>query len=305
MQSTDKIDLADVQLFCKTATCKSFTEASILLGTTPSSVSKAIARLEKKLSLKLFIRSTRAMQLTEEGMSYYEVCSEALGNIHDIENQLTKSAKPRGTLRISMPDSYGESVLIPYLKPFFENYKEQLQIEVALSNSYVNFTKESIDIAIRIGDLQDARIIAKYLHDTHFKLVASPEYIAEFGMPKTIEELHQHQCIGLKFPDRGNIIPWEFGDRQDVFTPNFALLHSHSMAALDHAVAGLGIARLLDFSVQREIQNGSVIEVLPGTHPPPMTVHLVYPSSRYVPAKTRLFIDFFFNQILPKVQGKV
>ncbi len=302
MQPIDKIDLDDIQLFCKTATCKSFTEASILLGTTPSSISKAIARLEKKLALKLFIRSTRAMRLTEEGMSYYEVCSEALSHIHDIENQLTKSAKPRGTLRISMPDSYGESVLIPYLKPFFEAYKDQLQIEVALSNSFVNFTKESIDIAIRIGDLQDARIIAKYLHDTHFKLVASPEYIAEFGMPKTIEDLHNHQCIGLKFSDRSNIIPWEFGDRQEILPLNFTLLHSHSMAALDHAIAGLGIARLLDFSVQREIENGTVVEILSGTNPPAMTVHLVYPSSRYIPAKTRLFIEYFFNEILPKVK---
>ena len=302
MQPIDKVDLDDIQLFCKTAECKSFTEASILLGTTPSSISKAIARLEKKLALKLFIRSTRAMRLTEEGMSYYEVCSEALSHIHDIENQLTKSAKPRGTLRISMPDSYGESVLIPHLKPFFEAYKDQLQIEVALSNNYVNFTKESIDIAIRIGDLQDARIIAKYLHDTHFKLVASPEYIKEFGMPKSIEDLHNHQCIGLKFPDRGTVMPWVFGERQEELPLNFSLIHSHSMGALDHAIAGLGIARLLDFSVQREIESGAVVELLPGSFPPPITVHLVYPSSRYVPAKTRLFMEFFFKEILPKIQ---
>lgn len=301
MTLSQKIDLDDLELFCKTAECKSFTEASILLGTTPSSISKAIARLEKKLALKLFIRSTRAMRLTEEGASYYEVCNESLNQIYDIENQLTKNAVPRGTLRISMPDAYGNSILIPHLKPFFERHKAHLQFEISLGNNFVNFTKESIDLAIRIGDLQDARIIAKHIHDTQHKLVASPLYLQKYGIPKTLQALQEHQCIGIKFPDHGVVMPWVFGERQETMPINFSIIHSHAKGALNHAIKGFGIAYLLDFTTKSTIDRGDLVEILPGNHPPPMSVHLVYPSSRYVPAKTRLFIDYFFEEVLPKI----
>ncbi|WP_051396284.1 LysR family transcriptional regulator [Ignatzschineria larvae DSM 13226] len=296
-----KIDLEDIQVFCLTAECQSFTEASILIGTTPSAISKAIARLEKKLSLKLFERSTRAMRLTEEGASYYAVCKEALADIQDIENQLAMDGKPRGTLRISAPDSYGMTVLIPQIAPFIEAHRQALKVEIALGNHFVNFTRESVDIAVRIGELEEARVVAKYLHTAQFKLVASPDYIAQFGTPQTIADLQQHQCIGIHFPDRGSVIPWEFGEKSERFPLQFAITHSHSMGALAHAVAGLGIVRLLDYSVQADIEKGNVIEILPGTAPPAMKVHLVYPSSRYIPAKTRLFIDYFMDSILPNV----
>ncbi len=299
--SFKKMDLEDIQVFCTTAECNSFTEASILIGTTPSSISKAIARLEKKLSLKLFERSTRAMRLTEEGESYYTVCKEALADIQDIENQLSVDAKPHGTLRISAPDSYGMTVLIPQMTQFIEKHRQALQIELALGNHFVNFTRESVDVAIRIGDLEEARIIAKYLHSTRFKMVASPDYIARFGMPQKVEDLLHHQCIGLRFPDRGAIMPWEFGEDKHRLPIHCTLTHSHSMGTLAHAVAGLGITRLLDYCVQGEIDKGTVVEILPGTAPPAMKVHLVYPSSRYIPAKTRLFIDYFMDSILPNV----
>ena len=301
MSHSLKMDLDDLEIFCTTATCNSFTEASILLGTTPSSISKAIARLEKKLSLKLFIRSTRAMRLTEEGLSYYDVCKNALHQIYDIENQLTKNIIPRGTLRISMPDAYGNAIIIPYLKPFFEQYKESLQFEISLGNNFVNFTKESIDLAIRIGDLQDARIIAKHIHDTHYKLVASPDYLAKYGTPETLEALQTHQCIGLKFPDHGVVMPWEFGARQEILPINYAIIHSHAKGALNHAIKGYGIAYLLDFTAKRALDTGDLVEILPGNHPPPMSVHLVYPSNRYIPAKTRLFMEYFFKEVLPKI----
>ena len=304
MNPFEKIDLEDIHIFCKTAECKSFTEAAILIGTTPPSISKAIARLEKKLSLKLFIRSTRAMRLTEEGLHYYEVCKEAIENIKNVERELTKSEKPRGTLKITAPDSYGMEVLQAHLQKFYEMHKSTLQIEIALGNHFVNFTKEAFDLAIRIGDLEDSRVVAKYLHHVHMKLAASPEYIQKHGMPKTPEDLLHHQCIAIKFPNKNTISPWEFGADRTEIPINFSIIHSHSLGALDLAVKGHGIARMLDFTFQTEIEKGNLIEVLPGTAPPPMPVHLVYPSGRYVPSKIRLFIDYFQQEILPNIYGK-
>lgn len=294
-----KVDLEDIHLFCKTAECKSFTEAAILIGTTPPSISKAIARLEKKLAIKLFIRSTRAMRLTEEGLSYYEVCKEAIENIQNIERVLTKSEKPRGVLKITAPDSYGMTILNPHLKHFYELHKETLQLEIALGNHFVNFTKEAFDLAIRIGDLEDSRVVAKYLHDVRMKLVASPEYLKEHGMPRTPEDLINHQCIAIKFPNKNTVSPWEFGPDKVEVPLHFSIVHSHSLGALDLAIKGYGIARMLDCTLQSEIDSGRVIEVLPGTAPPPMPVHLVYPSGRYIPSRIRLFIDYFQQTILP------
>ncbi len=304
MTSFEKVGLEDIHIFCKTAECKSFTEAAILIGTTPPSISKAISRLEKKLSLKLFIRSTRAMRLTEEGLSYYEVCKEAIENIQDIERQLTKSEKPRGILKITAPDSYGMTILNPHLKKFYERHKKTLQLEIALGNHFVNFTKEAFDLAIRIGDLDDSRVVAKYLHDVRMKLVASPQYIAAHGMPKTPEDLLNHQCIAIKFPNKNSISPWEFGLDKTEIPINFSIVHSHSLGALDLAVKGYGIARMLDCTLQEEIDKGNVIEVLPGTSPPPLPVHLVYPGGRYVPSRIRLFMDYFQKEILPTIAKK-
>ncbi|MHC5225576.1 LysR family transcriptional regulator [Ignatzschineria sp. LJL83] len=299
MNTFKKVDLEDIHIFCKTAECSSFTEAAILIGTTPPSISKAIARLEKKLSLKLFIRSTRAMRLTEEGLRYYDVCKTAIENIQHVESELTNSEQPHGVLKLTMPDSYGMTVLIPRIQPFFEKYKDSLKMEISLGNQFVNFTKEAFDLAIRIGDLKDDRVVAKYLHDTGFKLIASPEYLKIHGMPKSIEELHNHQCIGLKFPELSVPLPWEFGKNNQFLPIDFDIVHSHSLGALDHAKLGLGIARLLDFSVQKELDEGSLIEVLPNSGPPALKVHLVYPSGFYLPSRIQLFMDYFQKEILP------
>lgn len=298
----EKIDLEDIHIFCKTAECKSFTEAAILIGTTPPSISKTIARLEKKLSLKLFIRSTRAMRLTEEGLRYYEVCKAAIENIQNIEKELTKSEKPRGILKITAPDSYGMTILNPHLQKFYETHKKTLQLEIALGNHFVNFTKEAFDLAIRIGDLEDSRVVAKYLHHVQMKLVASPEYIKAHGMPQTPEELVNHQCIAIKFPNKNAISPWEFGADKREIPLNFSIVYSHSLGALDLAIKGYGIARMLDCTLQAEIDKGTVVEILPDTSPPPMPVHLVYPSGRYIPSRIRLFIDYFQQEILPTIK---
>ena len=210
MQLLKDMDLNDIQIFCKAAECKNFTEASIAIGMTPSAVSKAVSRLEQKLNIKLFQRSTRSMRLTEEGKSYYAVCKSAVEDIRNIERQITNSIEPCGILRISMPNSYGIKKFLPTINEFLEKHSDSIFIEVELSNQYINFTKDEFDLAIRIGELKDDRLVAKKLHTGVMKLVAAPEYLAKYGMPKTLEDLSQHKCIGLRFPHSGQVMPWEF-----------------------------------------------------------------------------------------------
>lgn len=125
MQLLKDMDLNDIQIFCKAAECKNFTEASIAIGMTPSAVSKAVSRLEQKLNIKLFQRSTRSMRLTEEGKSYYAVCKSAVEDIRNIERQITNSIEPCGILRISMPNSYGIKKFLPTINEFWKSIATQ------------------------------------------------------------------------------------------------------------------------------------------------------------------------------------
>ena len=297
MSTFNKVDLEDIHVFCKAAENSSFTETAIQIGSTPSSISKAIARLETKLALKLFERSTRSMRLTEEGQSYYEVCKEAIANIQDIENQLTKSSTPTGTLRISVPGTYAITKLIPLIHEFHEMHSNNLKIEISLSTSFVNFTKDEFDLAIRIGDLKDARLIAKPLQSSLHKLVASPQYLAKFGVPKTLEDLHKHQCIGMKFPNMATTLPWVFGADCNELQFEPTLICSDALGTFKAVKNGFGISQFLDFTVDAALKSGDLVEILEAFRPPLIMLHIVYPSTRYVPAKSRIFMEYLFKKL--------
>ena len=297
MQIIQEVGLNDIQIFCKAAENKNFTETSINIGMTPSAVSKAVSRIEQKLNIKLFERSTRSMRLTEEGKSYYSVCKEAVDNIRDIEYQITNSIEPCGILRISMPDSYGIKKFLPVINDFLEEHSDSLHIEVSLSNTYINFTKDEFDLAIRIGELKDDRLVAKRLHSGTMKLVASKSYIDRYGMPATLEALHEHKCIALRFPNTGQIMPWEFGADSTPFHFKPNMIHSDSLGAFETVKNGFGIMQFFDYAVDADIQSGHVIELFPEYRPAKKDIHLVYPSSRYVPAKLYLFMDFIFTAL--------
>ncbi len=292
MQLIQNMDLNDIQIFCKAAESKNFTEASIIIGVTPSAVSKAISRLETKLNIKLFHRSTRSMRLTEEGKSYYAVCKESVENIRDIERQITNSIEPCGIVRISVPNSYGIKKLLPSIDRFLQTHSESLLIEVSLSNSYINFTKDEFDLAIRIGELVDDRLVAKKVNMAIPVLVASPAYIKKYGMPQTIHDLEQHKCIGLRFAHNRQIIPWDFAGMSQPYHFKPSMIHSDSIGAYETVLHGFGVMQFFDYAVDKDIAAGRVVEVLPDLRPRGKTIHLVYPTSRYVPAKVRLFMDY-------------
>ncbi len=286
------LELDDIQIFCRAAESNSFTEASISLDVTPSAVSKAVNRLEKKLKIKLFLRSTRSMRLTEEGKSYYSICRESLENIQMIEQQLLDSSVPRGVLKISLPDSLAINYLTPALNGFIEKYIETLKVEVFLSTTFVDFIREDMDLALRIGNISDLNLVAKPFSKTKQKIVTSPAYLKKYGRPKTLEDLTHHHCIGMKFPGMAHPMSWIFKDGQELDL-NFAMLYDSPMGAIQTVKNGFGILQILDFSIEEDLKNGALIELFAEHRPDPIDIHIVYPGgSRYIPAKVRAFIDY-------------
>ena len=294
MKPLQSLELDDIQVFCRAAESSSFTDASISLGVTPSAVSKAVQRLEKKLKLKLFYRSTRSIRLTEEGRSYYEACRKSLEGIQEIENHLLNNSVPRGTLRISLPDSLAINKLIPVLNGFIEKYDETLKMEVFLSTAYVDFMRENFDLAIRIGEVTDLNLVARLYARIEQKIVASPEYIRKYGMPKSLDDLKNHKCVGLKFPSVNTPLPWKVKG-EDALNLDFVMLYNDPFGAVMSVINGYGIIQLLDFTVDHAIASGDLVELFPEHRLEPLEVHIVYPSTKYVPAKVRAFIDYLFE----------
>jgi DNA-binding transcriptional LysR family regulator len=287
--------LNTIELFCKAAEARSFTAAAELAGTTPSAVSKAVSRLETQLGVKLFQRTTRAIRLTEEGLGYYETCRQALRSIEQAELALSHGrTRPHGTLRLSLPASYGIVNIVPRIPRYLERYAQEVKVVVSLSNSITEFVTQGCDMAVRIGTVADSRVVARPLRDAHYCVVASPAYLRKHGVPRKPDDLRKHQCIHLMLPDTARLLPWQFGDGKrtwELAVPS-ALSVDHPLAAMSAALGSGGCARLLDFTVAAELQAGRLVEVLAGFRPAPVAVSIVYPSNRHLSANVRTFIDF-------------
>ena len=293
------IRLNTVELFCAAAKAKSFTAAATELGTTPSAISKAVQRLENRLGIKLFQRSTRAIRLTDDGQTYYATCRNALENIQDVEKALTRHrSMPRGVLRLSLPYSYGIKRVVPLVPRYVARYLGQVRVSVSLSNAAIDFVTQDFDMSIRLGEVSDSRLVARKLHESHFCVVASPAYLRQHGIPGRPDELRQHNCLGLLMPDSGRVMPWTFSEEKEgiceiAIQPSMTF--DHPLGIVAAALNDAGFARLLDFTIHDDLISGRLVEVLSEFRPPPQAVSAVYPSNRHVSAKVRTFLDFLIE----------
>ncbi|WP_179402724.1 LysR family transcriptional regulator [Burkholderia guangdongensis] len=297
MNESGIASLSTVEMFCAAAKVQSFTAAAAALGTTPSAVSKAVQRLENRLGVKLFQRTTRAIRLTDDGLAYYRTCRAALDSIRDVEDALARQQMPRGELRISLPYSYGIKRVIPLIPRYVERHHGQVKVVVSLSNALTDFVRQGFDMAIRLGEIADSRLVARTLHQAQSRVVASPGYLKRHPAPAHPDALAEHDCIGLLMQDSGRVLPWTFsegGQPRDVkIRPGITF--DHPLGALAAALADAGCVQLLDFTVDDELRTGRLVEVLADFRPPPQPVSAVYPDNRHVPAKVRTFIDFLVD----------
>ncbi|CAB3742319.1 substrate binding domain-containing protein [Paraburkholderia rhynchosiae] len=250
--------------------------------------------------LKLFERTTRAIRLTDDGLAYYKVCHQALGNIQEMEEALTGHRMPRGVLRISLPYSYGIKRVIPLIPQYVERYMGHVKVEVSLSNALADFVKQDCDMAIRLGQIADSRLVVRRLHDAQLRLVASPAYLRRHAVPRSPDDLQQHGCLGLRLPDSGRILPWTFSvagktNSEVAIRPNMTF--DHPLGALAAALSDAGITQLLDFTVDDDLRSGRLVEVLADFRPAPQVISAVYSGNRNLSAKVRTFLDFLIEAI--------
>lgn len=290
----DKLDAMNV--LTRVVSSGSFAEAARRLGVTRSAISKAITQLEQELGVRLLDRTTRRVTPTEAGLAYYERCLAILAQISETEAQVSRlHDEPKGVLKVNGPMSFGTLYLGSAIADFMDRYRD-LKVELTLSDRMIDPLEEGVDVTVRIGAMVDSSLIARRISTARVLLVASPEYLARNGMPKTPADLVGHKC--LHYGHSTTVPRWQLTDNGTSITvPVAACLSSNNGDALrDAAVKGIGIARQPSFIVGSDIAAGRLVVVLPDFPPQDVTIHALYAPNRFLAAKSRVFIDFLVER---------
>ena len=283
--------LDGIAAFARVVDSGSFSAAARRLNVSKSAISAHVQRLEERLGIRLLNRTTRRLSLTEAGAAYYRHCARILVEAEAAEQAASAlQREPRGTLRISAPDSFGWMHVAPAIPAFLKRYPE-LAIDIKLSAAYANLVDEGLDLAIRIGILEDSALVARKLALSRLVLCAAPAYLSERGTPRKPNDLAGHNCLCT------DLLPW--GDEwrltskgREVRVPVSGSVRSNNaemlrVAALD----GIGIAALPTWVVAEQLRNGMLRRVLTAWEPPVSTIYAVYPGNRLMSMKVRAFVD--------------
>lgn len=279
--------------FAETARHGSFAAAARELGAAPSTLAKAVARLEAGLRVKLFHRTTRQVSLTLDGERLFERCQRLLAEFEALQAEARGARDaPTGLLRVNMPIVLGRNFLLPVLARMAESHP-QLQLDVRLEDSYADLVKESVDVAVRVGPLKDSSLVAQRFASQSMVLVASPSYLATHGTPRRLDELSSHEAVVFRMPTSGRDRPWNFRQAgcEVELQPRSRVRISDGEGVAAAVKLGLGLAQLPEYFVHREIESGELVEVLRSLRPAPMPVLAVYPGARLVPARVRAFLQ--------------
>ena len=279
--------------FAETAKHGSFAAAARELGGAPSTVAKAVARLEAALRVKLFHRTTRQVSLTPDGERLYQRCQRVLAELDELEADATGArAEVAGTLRVDLPIVYGKQVVMPVLAELRRRHPK-LQLDVRLQDGYADLVRDGIDVAVRVGELQDSTLVARRFDRQAMVLCASPRYLADHGTPRTVDDLKAHAAVVFRLPTSGRNRPWQLRQRERVVElhPAAAARVNDGEGMVAAARLGMGLVQLPDYMVTVELQRGELVEVLPSCRPEALPISTVVPSGRLVPARVRAFLD--------------
>ncbi|TLX22797.1 LysR family transcriptional regulator [Thermomonas fusca] len=294
-RQSDVFVLGAIELFCIAAEAGSFTAAAKHAGVTPAAVSRAMAKLEQRLGVRLFARTTRKVRLTDAGQVYFAKCKPALAQLTEAEREVSgQQLLPAGTVRISVPTPIGHHLLLPLLTRFRVQYP-QVRMDVHLSNRNVDFSSEEFDLAIRGRDQPDSGLVVRKLLDAPLCVVAAPDYLARHGTPRKLDDLAAHDCIQFLLPRTGLPVPWRFRtDDGEVELATEGGLHCAEdlLGTATLARAGGGLLQTYRFIVDADLRQGVLEEVLPQHAGCTRPFSLVYPGARHMPLRVRLLIDF-------------
>lgn len=279
-----------ITAFVRVAESGGFTAAGNKLGMSVSAITKSVARLEDELGTQLFNRTTRRLATTDFGKEFYKRCVQILAELEDAESSVRQAnTTPKGEVRAVVPFSYGRVTVVPRLADFYKRYPD-VQLNISFSDRPVDLIENGYDVAVRVGEMSDSRLITRLLTKGPHITVAAPKYLEKHGTPKVPQDLDNHNCIIGRYGHE-----WMFraknGRAMNMrVRGNLAIFNGDSYR--EAAVAGIGIAQNTWWTFRWDLQAGTVVQVLEDYATEGAPVSVVYPANRHVAAKVRAFIDF-------------
>lgn len=283
-----------MSLFVRVVEMGGIARAAESLGIPKATATTLIQRLESSLGVKLLNRTTRRVSVTPDGAAYYTRAAAILAELVEAEETLSRqSAAPRGRLRVDAPTLIARSVIVPALPRFFGRYPD-IELALACNERHFELVAEGIDCALWVGEVDNVGLVARRVGFLYFATCAAPAYLAGHGRPAHPSELARHRCINHFSPRTGETVEWGFlrdGERvQAVFPGHLALEDENSYVTA--AEAGLGIAQMPAFVVKEAMERGTLDLVLGEWFPEPAPLHVVYPQSRHLSRRVRVFVDW-------------
>jgi DNA-binding transcriptional LysR family regulator len=286
----DRIE--DFQAFVAIVDKGSLTAAANQLGRSLQSVSRSLAALEREVGVSLIQRTTRRSNPTDAGLSFYRRIAAALAEIEAAKRETAnRRAEATGLLRVTASSAFAPLYVVPALPDFLKAHP-RVEVELDLSDSYVDLVGEGFDLAVRIGELPDSSLKARLLARSRRVTFAAPSYLAAHGRPRRPDDLKHHQCIVRTAAREGNAWPFQVDGRIRNVKVAGRFRSSGALAVNEAAARGLGIATAPLWQVRSLVDRVAIELILTRYEPPPVALHAVWPATRVLPARTQLFIDF-------------
>ena len=297
--------LEAMQIFARVAELASFTRAADSLGLPKATASMAVQQLEGWLGTQLLHRTTRRVQMTQDGQAFYERCKDLLADMDEVQGMFQRAPQSlRGRLRVDMPGGMALSFVMPALPAFLQAHP-QLELEISSTDRFVDVVREGFDCVLRVGTLPDTRLVARPLG--HFRIVtcASPDYIRRHGMPQRIEDLGAHRLVHYTTVFGGKPDGWEYWDgAQYRMVPMAGAVTVNSVEAYESAcLAGLGLIQAPQAGLRHLLEEGRLVEVLPQYHAEPMPVSLLYAHRRNLPQRVQAFMAWMTDTLRPHLEA--
>jgi DNA-binding transcriptional LysR family regulator len=284
-------------LFATVVEQGSFSAAGRVLDMSPSAVARAIDRIEARLGVRLLLRSTRALSLTAEGVTYLQTARRILADLDDAEQQIANQSSPRGRLRVSAALSHGRLCVVPLLGKFVALYPD-IVIDIALTDALVDIAAGQADVAVRFGPLPDSTLTARKLGETRRVIVATPDYLTRYGTPATPEDLHRHNCLNFNFRRAEPVWPFRRDGQHFTLSVKGSIEANNGETLGQLAAGGVGIARVGSFSVSEAIATGRLVPLLEAFNPGDVEqIHAVFVGGTNTPARVRVFVEFLASHL--------
>ena len=293
--------LTEMEAFASVVDLGGFTDAARKLGLSKSAISKHVSSLEARLGARLLNRTTRRVSPTEIGLAYYDKARLVLENAVEADAMVSSmQSTPRGSLRLSATTDFGVNHISKALGAFLNRYPE-INVNMVLGNRNVDLLSEGFDLAIRIGEMEDSSLRARKLAETNMRVIGSPEYFEQHGMPRRIDDLCHHKLLHFSSQSTGNV--WKMtspsGEKR-MIRAGGSLTVNDGQSLLQAAEDGLGIAYLPSYLYHDAVEDGRLLISMQDLPVEKLGVHLVYPPGLYTQPKLRAFIDFLVEHFKSK-----